>query len=162
MSVVIDADTHVSESTAMWEYFDPALHARRPVITSVPTDTIHGDRNAFWLIDGFIYPRAFGRAGQALITPAASVKESARTDIAVESRELTDPGLRLKDMDRLGVEVQIVFPTLFLCYLTEDVELEVALYRAYNRFMGDACAKGNGRLRWALVPPLRNIDASLE
>src|SRR5205823_2563492 len=115
------ADTHVSESEAMWEFFDPALRARRPVLTSVPTDTIHGDRNAFWLIDGFIYPRPMGRAGQALITPSASAREMARKDIAVESRELTKPAVRLQDMDRLGVDVQIIFPTLFLCYLTEDV-----------------------------------------
>jgi predicted TIM-barrel fold metal-dependent hydrolase len=162
MSRVIDADTHVSESTAMWQYFDRDLYVRRPVVTTVPEDTVHGDRNAFWLIDGFIYPRPMGRAGQALITPAASAREQARKDIALESRELTVPAVRLADMDRLGVDTQIVFPTLFLCYLTEDVELEVALYRAYNRFMGEACEKGNGRLRWAVVPPLRNIEASLE
>lgn len=162
MSKVIDADTHVSESTAMWEFMDSAFYQRRPVITTVPTDTIYGERNAFWLIDGFTYPRPMGRAGQALITPAASVRELARKDIALESRELTDPAVRIKDMDRLGVETQIVFPTLFLCYLTEDVELEVELYRAYNRFMGQACGQSNGRIRWAVIPPLRNIEATLE
>jgi predicted TIM-barrel fold metal-dependent hydrolase len=161
MSQVIDADTHVSESLAMWEYLDPKLYPRRPVVTSVPTDTIYGDRNAFWLIDGFTYPRPMGRAGQALITPSASVRERARTDIAVESRELTHPALRVRDMDRLGVDTQIIFPTLFLCYLTEDVELEVGLYSAYNRFMGEACEQSNGRLRWAVIPPLRNIEASI-
>jgi hypothetical protein len=30
------------------------------------------------------------------------------------------------------------YPTPFLVYLTDDVELEIALCRAYNRFMSGA------------------------
>ena len=47
---------------------------------------------------------------------------------------MTDIPGRLKDMDKLGVDKQVVFPTLFLIYITDDVTLDVAMARAYNRF----------------------------
>ena len=30
----------------------------------------------------------------------------------------------MKDMDRLGVDVQVIYPTLFLVYITDDPELD--------------------------------------
>ena len=35
----------------------------------------------------------------------------------------------------MGVATQVVYPTLFLAYITDDVKLEVALCRSGNRFM---------------------------
>jgi predicted TIM-barrel fold metal-dependent hydrolase len=75
-------------------------------------------------------------------------------------RELTDPMARLKDMDKIGVDVQVIYPTLFLVYLTDDPKLEAALCRAYNRFIANACAQAPDRLKWVMIPPLRDIDAS--
>jgi len=49
-----------------------------------------------------------------------------------------------------------------LIYLTDDVALEVALCRAYNRWMAEACAKGKERLKWVVIPPLRSIEESLK
>ena len=65
-------------------------------------------------------------------------------------------------MDRLGFDVQVIYPTLFLIYLTDDVALEVSLTRAYNRFLAQACAKANGRLKWVVIPPLRSIEESVK
>jgi len=56
----------------------------------------------------------------------------------------------------------VIYPTLFLVYLTDDVELEVALCRAYNRFIAGACSKGKGRLRWIVIPPLRSVEESVK
>jgi hypothetical protein len=53
---------------------------------------------------------------------------------------MTDIPGRLADMDKLRTATQIVYPTLFLVYNTKDRELEVALCRAYNRFLAQACA----------------------
>ena len=57
---------------------------------------------------------------------------------------MTDIPGRLKDMDKLGVAMQVIFPTLFLIYITDDVVLDVAMARAYNRFLAQACAKSGG------------------
>jgi predicted TIM-barrel fold metal-dependent hydrolase len=162
MAGVVDADTHIAESAKMWEMIDREMYPRRPVLVSVPDDTLYGARNAFWLIDGNIFPRPAGRASFRLITPSASKHESARGDIHIACRELTDPQTRLGDMDKLGVELQVIYPTLFLVYLTDDALLETALCRAYNRWLANACSKSNGRLRWVVVPPLRSIEESVK
>ena len=157
MGLIIDADTHVAESEQMWALLEKSVYPRRPIMMRVPDDTVYGSSNAFWLIDGNIVPKPAGKGGNRLITPSASKQQSSRKDIAVESREMTEPALRLKDMDRLHVDVQIVYPTLFLVYLTEDVELEIALSKAYNRFMSEACSNNGNRLRWVAVLPLRSV-----
>jgi len=97
---VVDADTHISESESMWELFDREMYKRRPVLVSVPDNTLYGDRNAFWLIDGNIFPKPAGKGGFNLITPSVAKRQQVRTDITVGCRDLTDPETRLKDMDR--------------------------------------------------------------
>jgi predicted TIM-barrel fold metal-dependent hydrolase len=159
---VVDADTHISESQHMWDLIDREMYHRRPVLVSVPDDTLYGERNAFWLIDGNIFPKPAGRGGFNLITPSAAKRQQLRTDISLGCRDLTDPEARLKDMDRLGFDVQVIYPTLFLIYLTDDIALEVALCRAYNRWLAEASAKGKERLRWVVIPPLRSIEESIK
>ena len=161
MPGVFDADTHIAESEAMWSFIDPELYPRRPILMKIPDDTLYRERNAFWLIDGEIFPKPAGKASFSLITPSAQKKETGRGDIHVGVRELTDPMARLKDMDKIGVAVQVIYPTLFLVYLTDDARLEAALCRAYNRFLANACAKAPDRLKWVVLLPLRDIDTSL-
>jgi uncharacterized protein len=162
MAGVVDADTHIAESEAMWELIDQEMYPRRPILVRIPDDTWYKDRNAFWLIDGEIFPKPAGKASFSLITPSAQKKESGRGDIHLAVRELTDPAARLRDMDKIGSEVQVIYPTLFLVYLTDDPRLEIALCRAYNRFIADACAKAADRLKWVAILPLRSLEASLE
>jgi predicted TIM-barrel fold metal-dependent hydrolase len=159
---LVDADTHVSENEQMWEHFEREMYHRRPVLISVPENTLYGDRNAMWLIDGNIFPKPAGKGGFALITPSAAKKQQIRTDISAGCREITDPEARLHDMDKSGFDVQVIYPTLFLIYLTDDVALEVALCRAYNRWMAEACAKGKDRLKWVVIPPLHSMEESIK
>src|SRR5512136_2322561 len=109
MSGVIDADTHISESEAMWNMIDKELYDRRPVLLKAPDDTFYGSRNAFWLIDGNIFPKPNGKGSFRLITPSASKLELSRGDIHLACREMTDVPARLKDMDRLNVDTQIIY-----------------------------------------------------
>ncbi len=162
MAGIIDADTHIAESDAMWNMIDKEMYPRRPILLKSPEDTLYGPRNAFWLIDGNIFPKPNGKGSFRLITPSASKLETSRGDIHLAYREMTDIAGRLQDMDKLGVEMQIVFPTLFLIYLTDDAALEVALCRAYNRFLAQACAKSGGRIKWVVIPPLKSTEESVK
>lgn len=69
---------------------------------------------------------------------------------------------RLADMDKLDVEIQVIYPTLFLVYLTDDVELEIALCQAYNGWLAQVWRKAKNRLRWIAVLPLRSIEESIK
>jgi len=90
MAGIIDADTHISESEAMWRMMDKEMYHRRPVLLKGPEDTLYGPRNAFWLIDGNIFPKPNGKGSFRLITPSATKLESSRGDIQIACREMTD------------------------------------------------------------------------
>ncbi len=159
MAGVLDADTHIAEPLQMWDHLDPEWRPRRPVIVEVPDDTLYGGADHMWLIDGNIFPKAAGRGGNRLVTPSA--QKNIRDRVDVKSRELTDLALRFEDMEKTGVNAQVVYPTLFLAFLTYDPALEAALCKAYNRFMANVWAESEGRIKWVVVPPLRDIDATL-
>ena len=162
MQGIIDADTHISEGAAMWALMDQAMQPRRPVMLSVPEDTWYGNRNAFWLIDGEIYPKPAGKGSFALVTPSQQIVQAGRTDSTPSTREMTDIKGRVADMDRLNTAMQVVYPTLFLVYNTKDKELEAALCRAYNRFLAQACAQAAERMKWVAVLPLQSMNGALD
>ena len=159
MAGILDADTHVAEPPQMWEYLDLEWRPRRPVVVEVPDDTQYGKSDHMWLIDGTIFPKAAGRGGNILVTPTTQSSVRDRGDN--KSRELIDLDQRFADMDATGVDAQVVYPTLFLAFLTYDAAFEVALCKAYNRFMADVWSKSEGRIKWVVIPPLRDINASL-
>ena len=162
MQGIIDADTHISEGAAMWALMDRAMQPRRPILLSVPEDTWYRDRNAFWLIDGEIYPKPAGKGSFALVTPSQQRVQAGRKDSTPSTREMTDIKGRVADMDKLNTAMQVVYPTLFLVYNTKDKELEVALCRAYNRFLAQACAQAAERMKWVAVLPLQSMNVALD
>jgi predicted TIM-barrel fold metal-dependent hydrolase len=159
MAWILDADTHIAEPLEMWDYLDPEWAPRRPVVVEVPEDTLYGTADHMWLIDGQIFPKSAGRGGNVLVTPSSQTRFRDQPDL--KARALLDLPMRFEDMKWTGVDAQVVYPTLFLAYLTSDVAYEVALTKAYNRYMADVWAKSEGRIRWVVVPPLRDIEATV-
>ena len=159
MASVIDADTHIAEPPQMWEHLNPDFYDRRPVILQIPNDTVYGHFNAMWLIDGQIVPKAAGRASNILVTP--TIQDFVQQFTDVPARDMTDMDMRFRDMEIMGTNAQVVYPTLFLAWLTDDPTLEVALAQAYNRHLAGISDASGGRLRWAVGPPLRDIDATV-
>lgn len=97
MSGVVDADTHIAESESMWEYLPKEFYRRRPVLVTIPDNTLYSHHNAFWLIDGNIFPKPAGKGGFNLITP--SIQSSIRKDIDTPRLEIIDTEARIADMD---------------------------------------------------------------
>ena len=162
MQGIIDADTHISEGEAMWAMMEKNMYPRRPLMLSVPEDTSFGNRNAFWLIDGEIYPKASGKGSFALVTPSAQKVQEGRKDSTPATREMTDVKGRLADMDKLQTAAQVVYPTLFLVYNTKDRELEIAVCRAYNRFLAHASDQAPQRIKWVAVLPLQSMKDAID
>ena len=162
MKGIIDADTHISEGAAMWALMDQTMQPRRPIMLQVPDDTWYGNRDAFWLIDGEIYPKPAGKGSFALVTPSEQKVQAGRKDSTPATREMTDIKGRLADMAKLNTAMQIVYPTLFLVYNTKDRELEVALCCAYNRFLAQACAQSGGLMKWVVVLPFQSMNVAID
>jgi hypothetical protein len=47
-----------------------------------------------------------------------------------EARELRDVELRLKHMDKLGIDVQILFNTMWIARVADKAEAEIALCKS--------------------------------
>ncbi len=61
-------------------------------------------------------------------------------------------------MQREGIDLQAIYPTLFLApRLTFDRALLGALYRAYNNWIASRCAKMPDRFKWVAIAPLRDV-----
>src|ERR1044071_6039355 len=79
-----------------------------------------------------------------------------------ESREMENVQARLNHMDELGIDTQVLYPTMFIEQITEKPEWEIAISKGYNRWLADIHEQGKGRLRWICVLPFLDMSASLE
>jgi predicted TIM-barrel fold metal-dependent hydrolase len=147
---IVDADTHVVEAEVIWDYLDPADRAHRPVTVSV--DALPGELKQramagrkFWLVDG----RMYGMGG----LPSNSY--------APGTRDLTDAAARVAHMDALGIDVQVIYPSVFLNLIVKKAEAELALVKAYNRWLADVCRPHGSRLRWLVAVAPRAVEQSV-
>jgi predicted TIM-barrel fold metal-dependent hydrolase len=75
---------------------------------------------------------------------------------------LNDPAARLRDMDRMGIDAQMLFPSTLYAHMTADPEFEAALFRAYNRYVAAQCSHAPKRLKWSGLLPLRDERQAFE
>jgi len=141
---IIDADAHVLETERTWDYMLEAERSMRPRIVPTPNDPTSGGES--WLIDG----TAIGKA-----------RNVGYEDTSKESREMADIKARLKHMDELEIDVQVLYPTIFLRPFTRRPEVELAVTRSYNRWLIDIWKQAPQRLRWVAVLPLLSMDKAL-
>ncbi|MCY4486529.1 MAG: amidohydrolase family protein [Deltaproteobacteria bacterium] len=140
----IDADAHVLETEETWEFMDGADRKFRPEVVGSTNGSGSGDE--YWLVDGTLRLKT----------------RNVGKDTPLESRELRDVAVRLKHMDELKVDIQVIFPTIFIIPLTPRPEIELALCRSYNRWMGECWKQSDNRLRWVAMVPLLNTDKVYE
>ncbi|PZC45619.1 MAG: hypothetical protein C1O27_002284 [Chloroflexi bacterium] len=145
---IIDSDTHVIETDRTWDYLAEKDKRFRPKVFIAANPDKGGNEEKQWVIDGDMYP-------MRLFDPE-------KTGTPQGARELEDVDLRLKHMDELGVDLQVIYPTTLLgLFCTARRETQVALCQAYNRWIADICAQSKGRLRWVVAPPVRDMDAAI-
>jgi predicted TIM-barrel fold metal-dependent hydrolase len=85
-----------------------------------------------------------------------------REHCSIGSMTLNDPQARLGDMDHMGFDAQMLFPSTLYAHMTQDPEFEAALFRAYNRYVAKQCAAAPGRLKWSGLLPLRDQRQAFE
>jgi predicted TIM-barrel fold metal-dependent hydrolase len=74
-----------------------------------------------------------------------------------------DPAARIADMDFEGVDVNLTLPSGWFGTWSfgDDIALEMAMYRAYHRWMEDYCAAYPNRLGGVILAGARDIEAGL-
>src|SRR5262249_58302174 len=86
---------------------------------------------AYWRGGGERRPRLRGPGARFTGTPLSSTF-ARNKPYSVASQAIDDVSARLRDLDAVGWDVQVLFPTVFLVGLAEDPRLEAALMRSYN------------------------------
>jgi len=150
---MIDADTHVDESESTWSALEGTSFEKFiPVTTTLPAEEArragyNSVNSRCWVVEGRLQNRA--------------IRDEINHPPLV-FRELEDVPGRLAHMDKMGVDVQVIFPTFFIRYNTSNADAEPALTSAYNRWLAEKCAQSNGRLRWAAVLPFLSPEKAVE
>jgi len=163
---VIDADSHVFEPTTIWtDYLDRDYRTLA--------------RSVFWYeeVDGIITAILNGKPAkllnvskinrQAIWRPGMKPEDIGALDPAVShpiNPGASDPKARLRDMDALGIDQAVLFPTLFGEYFpaVENPDVAYALARAYNGWIWDFSRQSPKRLIPVAVLPLQDVNFSLK
>jgi len=147
----IDTDTHVIECEQTWDYMDPSERHYRPrqVEVASPDGT---SLSQFYLIG-----ESMSRRFPTDVRPAGFGAE-----FSGECTHLWDPSVRIKKMDALGIDVQIVISTNFIGAEIEDPLAEAAIMRSWNRWVAERTQGYQDRLNWVMVCPTRSIGRAIE
>ncbi len=144
---VIDADAHVIENDLTWAYLAEVDKKYAPkVLRQISGAFGQTNRGAvakdFWMVG----------------TNVQQADNNINTeDLPAESRDMSDVKRRLDHMDQLGIDIQVLYPTLFLSPITRDAAAELALYHSYNQWLAEIWAQASGRLYWAAMVPLNSM-----
>ena len=155
--MIVDADAHVVETEQTWSYLDGSDKKFRPQLFS------SADNSAmqYWFCEG----KAIGfrpptLTEQELIALSKETGRELKTEAG--ARELRDVELRLAHMDRLGIDVQVLFNTMWIARVADKAEAEIALCGSWNRWMADMWKQGKNRLRWSCVVPAMTLSEALQ
>ena len=155
---IIDADGQVVEPRALWEdYAEPQFRDR---MIQVRRNRDGGDE---LFIDG-------ENRSRPSLPVAASMTPGGLSDLE-RARKFTwddilpggyDPHARIKVMDEEGIDVAVLYPSLWLLYgdLT-DPPLAAAACRAYNNWLADFCKALAKRLYGVAPMPIQNVDEAV-
>ena len=147
----INSDAHVIEQPHTWSFMDDSDRNFLPMVVNFGSgnERLGAQGNVqkeFWVVDGRIQAKE-ANLGIDNTTP--------------ESREMRDVSARIKHMDELEVDVQVLYPTLFLRPVTQNPRAEYALFHSYNQWLANIWKQAPDRLRWVVMPPLYSPESVL-
>src|SRR5688572_2299350 len=128
----IDADAHVVETPRTWSFMRPEEQKFRPQIfvrdltDGAPVQS--NQKNEFWKIGDHF-----------------QTKTNVGDNVPADARDMENIKRRLDHMNEIGVDIQVLYPTLFLRPCTTEHDVELAICRSYNRWLADIWSQSNNR-----------------
>lgn len=157
-----DADSHVQEIGGSWElYLDEKFAHRRPQVIERPMMRDKPYRDKAWYIDGELTPKFEGNGAVVMSTPC-EMEFARKKPVPIDVQSCIDPTARANTMKECGVDRTVLFSTLFLQSLTNDLVYEAALMRAWNSWMADQCSQVPNILNFAALVPFRDPQLAIE
>ncbi len=164
---VVDSDSHVFEPLEIWErYLEPEY---RVEARSAFSYHLAASGQIAVILNGKPAP-PMNRTPlnrQAIWRPGMTPEQVGEIDPHQPypiNPGAQDPQARLADMDTMGVDCAVLFPTLFAEYfpLVEDPYIAAALARAYNNWLADFCRAAPGRLYPVAVLPVQDVGFAID
>jgi uncharacterized protein len=161
MATVVDVDSHVYEPSEIWERYVDEEH--RELARSAFFHEIDENGNRLTIVNG-APGRELNRSRlvrQAIWKPGMTPESIGALDpdvhVAINSGAY-DVDARLADMDTMGVDVSVVFPTLFNEYLplVENPLAAAALAQGYNDWIWEFAQRAGGRIHPVAILPLHS------
>ncbi len=153
---LISADSHVNEPPDLWTSRVPAkLRDRAPRIERFE----QGDA---WVLEGVADPINFGMNACAGMAPEEMSGWVYFEDIR---RGGYDPAARMQEMDRDGVDAEVLYPTPRLAQAivaSPDPEYHLAMVRAYNDWLSEYTAHAPERFAGVMLVPNRGAEPAAE
>lgn len=163
---VFDSDSHVVEPPELWEkYLEPEYRTlgRHALWRQ------EGTNSSYLKINGEVFrdtanpnlPR------HAIWQPGMTWDSIGEMDPKIRhpmTEGASNPRARLADMDAMGIDQTLLYPTWFAegFPLVRDPDTAYALARAYNNWIADFCAVAPDRLFATAVLPLQDMDFAIE
>ena len=163
---VFDSDSHIVEPREIWEkYLDPEYRT----LGKFALWREEGKTNSYLKINGKIARDSMNPniPRHAIWKPGMTWEQVGELDPDVRHEKTpgaSDPEARLRDMDAMGIDQTLLYPTWFAegFHLVEDPDVAYALARAYNDWMTDFCSVAPERLYAVAMIPLQNLDFAVE
>ena len=157
--LTIDSDGHLHEPFDLFDrYIEKEFHALRPRVIDMPGEPRDQGR---WVAEGRVVPRipfSRGVGGGGFNYPTPRHKQMKARD-----NSLDDVPGRLDDLDLMGVDYQVVFPTsLVWVFDLDNAELAGAVCRAYNDYVAEQCSKASKRLNAIAMVPIQDPTGAAE
>ena len=142
--MIVDADTHVLETEQTFAYLSKADEKYRPGVLrlegQMSGDVALGNHaKDFWLIDGQLYGKH----------DLQKIENAAKGEIAPGTLDMRDPKDRLAATDLQGVDVAVIYTSLFLVTSIGDANAELALTKSFNRWQADVCSADPKRFKFS-------------
>jgi hypothetical protein len=159
---VFDADSHVVEPPTLWEkYLDPEYRT----LGKHALWRQEGRTGAYLKVNGEIF-RDTGNPNlprHALWRPGITWDAIGALDPHIKhaaTEGASDRQARLADLDTMGIDQALLYPTWFAegFFLVHDPDVAYALARAYNDWIADFCKAGPERLFAAAILSLQSMD----
>ena len=145
---IVDVDSHHYESESMAEILQ---YMDDPVLQQLAVSASQSGRTTGMLAGGIGYQDLGGRVTRY---PLRRLEKG-------DPGEHRDVSLTRRWMDAIGTDIAVVFPTPMLQLgLHPQVEVEVALARAYNRWLVERVLAHEPRIRSMLYLPFNDPDAA--
>ena len=160
---LFSGDSHVSEPPDLWtKRIDRKYSYRAPYVETREKD---GRRQDYMIYEGFPpHPVSVGLAA------AAGSKDGDKGNFQIRASRYEDalpggwdPAARLKDQDIDGVDGEVLHPTLgFRMFWLSDPELQRAVFRAYNDWLGDYISHDRKRLVGLALISIQDIAEAVK